>query len=114
MDKRSFLESPLGKDCEIAVSNGAHMTYRFRPESGVGALVSFFGDTLTTLTWGFELPGENPNEWSEDLELRRKRVHDEWLSRELGAPPYVYVWGQISSGFDSKGCVSDIILTYAE
>ena len=52
-------------------------------------------------------------EWTEKNELARKELHDEWLLRELGPPPYRYEWGNLSSEYDPKGCVSDIIVAYA-
>ncbi len=70
------------------------------------------GDRLSDVTWLFEFPNEKDREWTQELELERKKKHDDWLLSELGMPPYGYAWGQITSSFDSKGCVSDIILHY--
>lgn len=62
-----------------------------------------------------EIPSDkDPNGWTEAHELERKSLHDAWLLREIGKPPYIYPWGSISSEYDAKGCVSEIIVTYAE
>lgn len=62
-----------------------------------------------------ELPSDqDPTGWTEAHELERKALHDAWLLRELGNPPYDYPWGSIASEYDAKVCVSEIIVTYAE
>ncbi len=112
-NREMFLRSELGGNSEILVVNEPHMTYRIRPETGVTATVYFLDDQLRGLTWLYALSADKEHEWNEELELERKRLHDDWLRNELGAPPYRYSWGEISSEYDPKGCVSDIILNYA-
>ncbi len=48
------------------------------------------------------------------LERNAKRSTTHGFVRELGEPPYEYAWGRINSEFDAKGCVSEIIITYAD
>ena len=60
-----------------------------------------------------EIPSDQHNEWTEANEMERKAAHDRWLRRNLGEPPYEYGWGSVSSEFDAKGCVSEIIVSYA-
>jgi hypothetical protein len=60
------------------------------------------------------MPTDETDEWTMENELKRKVQHDAWLHAELGMPPYEYAWGKIDSEFDAKGCVSEIIVTYAE
>ena len=43
-----------------------------------------------------------------------KALHDAWLLREIGKAPYDYAWGSVASEYDAKGCVSEIIVTYAQ
>jgi hypothetical protein len=112
-DRHSFLRSELGSRAEIFVSNEPHMTYRIRPEAGITATVYFIGDRLQGITWLHALPPEREREWNEALELERKKLHDRLLMKEFGEPPYHFAWGKISSEYDPKGCVSDIILDYA-
>lgn len=110
--RRAFLDSAIGIGAEVLVDNEPYVTYRFCPEHGIAASASFMGDRLSDVTWLFEFPNEKDREWTQELELERKKKHDDWLLSELGMPPYGYAWGQITSSFDSKGCVSDIILHY--
>ena len=49
-----------------------------------------------------------------DIPWQKFKGHDEWLRLELGEPPYRFPWGQLESNFDSKGCASAIIVSYAE
>lgn len=111
--RQAFLESSLGRDAEVAVDNEPFMTWRVRPEAGIAATVSFEKEQLRSVAWLFELPAETKRDWTERLELERKERHDAWLLDELGAPPYRFTWGTVSSDFDQKGCVSDIIVVYA-
>ena len=113
-DRPSFLASALGQGAEVLVENEPHMTYRIRPERGVAAIVHFEGAKLRTVSWQIELPPQKEEVWSEAHELERKRLHDEWLKRELGNPPYRFSWGRLESTYDSKGCASAIIVSYAE
>jgi hypothetical protein len=59
-----------------------------------------------------EIPADSAGEWTRELELERKRLHDQWLLRELGKPPYRYAWGVVASELDEKGVVSEIIIRY--
>jgi hypothetical protein len=111
--REAFLTSGLGKDAEVFVENEPYVTYRIRPEPGVTATLSFKGTTLESVGWLFDLPAERERDWTEALEMERKRLHDDWLLSELGSPPYRYAWGGIESDFDPRGCASDIILNYA-
>lgn len=112
-NKAEFLASRLGRDAETAVEKAPYATYRIRPESGIGTTLSFKQQTLLDVGWAIDLPGETANDWSVESELRRKQLHDDWLLKELGAPPYRYAWGSIDSSYDDKGCASAIIVTYA-
>jgi len=109
-----FLQSGLGSEAKIVVNNEPYVTYGICPEAGIAATVSFVGDQLSGITWLQELSRDNESEWNEQLELERKQRHDGWLFDQFGPPPYHYDWGNISSEYDPKGCVSDIILNYAK
>jgi hypothetical protein len=112
--KSQFLQSSVGANAEILVENGPHATYRIRPETGISATVRFEGPRLRALAWQLELAPEKERDWSEENELERKHLHDGWLAIALGRPPYRYPWGELESDFDSKGCASSIILSYAD
>jgi hypothetical protein len=113
-DRSSFLASALAQGAEVLVENEPHITFRIRPERGIAAAIHFEGAKLRNVSWQFELPPEKEAVWSAEHELERKQIHDDWLKRELGAPPYRFPWGYLESNYDSKGCTSAIIVTYAE
>lgn len=111
-DKHSFLASPLGHAAEAIVENGPYVTYRVKPEPGIGATLLFNHERLENIAWAFTLPDASDSNWSEDTEMRVKALHDAWLLKCLGKPPYQYPWGRIVSEYDAKGVSSAIILVY--
>ena len=111
--RQEFLDSPLGRGAEIFVDNEPYMTWRIRPEPGVAVTLSFEGQRLRNIAWLLALTNDEENDWSEELELKRKRIHDKWLLGMLGQPPYQYDWGVVDSAYDARACASDIIVAYA-
>jgi hypothetical protein len=64
----------------------------------------------------FEVGAESKafwNDWSEREEEERKASHDAWLASLLGAPPYRYSWGDVTSEFDPRGGYSSIVVRFA-
>jgi hypothetical protein len=110
--KTSFLSSPLASGAQVVVENDPYVTFKFVPESGIGATVVFMGEKLQNLAWAFHLPNESEASWSEESEMLRKKLHEEWLEGELGEPPYRFGWGEIASEYDAKGISSAIIVAY--
>src|SRR5688572_26389500 len=76
--KQSFLQSAIGCNAEKLVENEQYVTYRIRPETGIAATVSFVGDRLAGVSWLHLLAPDQEREWTEELELKRKTLHDEW------------------------------------
>jgi hypothetical protein len=111
-DKESFLASPLGDSARVIVENGPYVTYQVTPESGIGATLLFKGGQLKNVAWAIQMPHESESTWSEESEVQRKELHDSWLLKELGKPPYQFRWGQIVSEYDAKGVSSAIIVVY--
>ncbi len=111
-DKSSFLASSLGRGAMVVVENGPFVTYRVAPEPGVGATLLFNGERLENIAWAFSMPGETEDEWSEESEMKRKKLHEEWLLKELGRPPYQFKWGEVASEYDAKGVSSAIMVVY--
>lgn len=111
-ERAAFLASPLGHAAKVVVENGPYVTYRFAPEAGIGATLLFKGEQLENLAWAFQTPDESDGAWSEDSEMQRQRLHDAWLLRELGKPPYRFDWGEIVSEYDAKAVSSAIIVAY--
>ncbi|AUX21526.1 hypothetical protein SOCEGT47_020120 [Sorangium cellulosum] len=76
----------------------------------------FCGGKLASLEL-FEVGAESKaswNDWSEREEAERKASHDAWLASMLGAPPYEYPWGKISSEHDPQGGYSSIVVRFGE
>ena len=46
--------------------------------------------------------------WSEEGELRIKDMHDMWLKKNVGDPPYNYSWGTIYSTYDPRSASSSM------
>lgn len=112
MDKAAFLSSALGKDAERSSANEPYESFDFVPEPGVMATIAFHGDRLLNLSITFDLPDDDPANRSVQREMTRKKVHDEFLRKELGKPPYRYAWGAVDSDFYHQHCASEIICTY--
>lgn len=112
-DRTTFLATRLGSDAKAGLVNEDWRHYGIRPEPGVAANLVFKADCLHQVWILMEIPSDETDEWTTESELKRKALHDNWLLGELGMPPYEHDWGKISSEFDAKGCVSEIIVTYA-
>lgn len=112
VDKPRFRASSVGSGSDTLVSNDPYQTFGFLPEPGIAASASFKGDRLTSLSLLIQMSTDQQKVWTEELERRRKGLHDDWLLSELGAPPYRFHWGEVVSLYDPKGCVSDIMIIY--
>lgn len=112
LDRNAFMESELGKDAKTRLVNQNWWHASFAPEPGVTGYLIFDRDRLDSAYVLMEIPADARSEWSVDLELQRKALHDRWLQTELGEPPYEYSWGTVTSEFDAKGVVSEIIVNY--
>lgn len=113
-DRTSFLSTKVGRSAKAGLVNEDWRHYGIRPESGVAANLVFKGECLHQVWILMAIPSDETDEWTTESELRRKSLHDKWLLAEFGEPPYEPNWGRISSEFDAKGCVSEIIVTYAD
>jgi hypothetical protein len=113
-DRSHFLASAIGRDAKAELVNEDWRHYGIRPEPGVAANLVFKGDRLHQVWLLMEIPSDKTEEWTVESEMQRKALHDSWLLSELGSSPYDHSWGRIDSEFDAKGCVSEIIVTYAD
>lgn len=114
MDKQAFLRSQFAESAKVVVANEPWITYTFTPENGFRCSASFKGERLQQVSLLMSMPTDDPSDWTPEMEQERKLKHDQWLRAELGPPPYEYAWGTVTSEFDPRGCVSDIIVTYAQ
>jgi len=115
VSRQQFLESPLGvqpRSSRLVSKEWWHIAVDAEP--GIVAHLTFQNERLHQVWILMRIPhDEDPDGWTREHELERKALHDEWLRREIGDPPYLYDWGRIESELDEKGCVSEIIVTYA-
>ena len=114
MDRQVFLQSGMGQSSKVVVANGPWITYNFKPEAGVACDAIFRDDRLHQVCFLMHIRSDDASQWTAELEQERKLKHDTWLRAELGAPPYEYPWGSVTSDFDPRGCVSDIIVSYGD
>ncbi len=112
LSREDFLKSSLGPISKQRVMGGNWTHQDLEPESGIYCSVSFDDDRLDHVFILMEHPSDEVDEQAEALELKRKSLHDAWLLKELGPPPYEYTWGRIASEYDNRGCVSEIIISY--
>jgi len=102
----------LGAGAKTKLVNQKWWHVEFAPEPGIAGTLIFAGDQLDSANMLLEIPADATGEWTVDLELQRKAEHDRWLRTKLGDPPYKYQWGAVSSEFDAKAVVSEIIVVY--
>jgi hypothetical protein len=111
-NRERFLATDLGRNATQELVNKEWWHVAIKPEPGIAATLIFKMDCLDMVLLLMTIPEDSSEEWTPELELKRKAVHDLWLRSELGPPPYQYAWGQLASEFDAKGCVSEIIVAY--
>lgn len=107
-----FLAGSLATDARAAVVNEPWITYEFWPEAMVAASAVFEDSTLVELRFMLAETGDLERPLNEHDEIRRKSIHDEWLSAQLGSGPYNFPWGSIESDFDPRSLCSQIIVRY--
>jgi hypothetical protein len=111
-DRAQFLESPIGVRSKEGLHNEPWRHYEISPEPGVAGSVLFRSDEIQKIFLMMLIPSDRTDQWTAELELERKSIHDRWLQQELGDPPWRYAWGKVVSEFDPKTVASEIIVVY--
>ncbi len=111
-DREQFLQSAIGAQSQEGLHNEAWRHYDISPEPGIAGTALFNGETLHSVFLMILIPSDETDDWTIELELERKAVHDRWLQAELGKPPWKYKWGRVVSEFDAKAVASEIIVVY--
>lgn len=113
-----FLSSPLARTCQALAQTQPWSGYRTSRQRIAGRTfrltLHFCMGKLASVEL-FEVGAESKaswNDWSAREEEERKASHDGWLQMQLGAPPYVYPWGKITSEFDPRGGYSSIVMRF--
>jgi hypothetical protein len=112
LTRDDFLAGSLAAGAKAAVVNEPWITFEFRPEPMVAASAVFKDSTLVELRFMMTETGDHERPWSEHDEMRRKSIHDEWLTAQLGGGPHDFPWGSIESDFDPRSLCSQIIVRY--
>jgi hypothetical protein len=110
--RQDFLKSSLGQISKQRVMSANWTHEDLEPETGIHCSASFDDDRLDHVFILMDHPSNKTDQPAEALELERKSLHDAWLLKELGPPPYEYAWGKVVSDYDNRGCVSEIIIRY--
>lgn len=116
--RREFLASPLAEDSSVVVRNEPYCSFRAGSYEISGLQLAldlrFRGERLeaVSLVYSAEEFGSSWSDWSEDKELKRKRIHDAWLVSATGSASRSYEWGEIRSDFDAKSGGSKIVIRY--
>lgn len=119
LTKNEFIKSTLFKDViNQQITNGFSYFY-LKPqlinnEKFIITLLFNQNDILDFLNISITKNDTVPswNNWSESLELKKKETHDKWLEKNIGKPPYKYIWGEISSNYDPRSGSSMITISY--
>jgi hypothetical protein len=113
-----FLSSPLArvsKALSQARPWSAYRTARQRISGRTFRMTLYFHSGKLAAVELFEVGVESKaswDDWSDREEEERKTSHDGWLKSLLGAPPYVYPWGEVSSEVDPRGGYSCIVVRF--
>lgn len=118
--RREFTKSPLAKNASVFIRNEPYCSYQigtFKTDD-LTLIVSiwFFGEKLETVELVHHTAvqfGSSWADWSEENELKRKAIHDAWLEKELGEPPYKFAWGTVASDYDARSGNSSIVVRYS-
>ena len=117
--RSEFLTVPIGKSSKIVVKNDPFCSYnlgRHEISGLVFIVIIYFYDELlesVSLTSVDDKSGESWSDWSEEEELKKKEIHDDWLKNLLGRASSHYKWGEVWSGYDSKAGFSSIEIRYS-
>src|SRR5215475_4542850 len=117
--RKDFVSSILSNDSRALVKNEPYCSFSVGSHeiSGLRFLValSFYGDILEAieLTHDDEESGSSRSDWSEEKELKRKRIHDQWLTSLQLRTSHRHSWGDILSGYDPRSGGSSITIRYS-
>src|SRR5262249_40824522 len=117
--RKDFVSSILSNDSRVLVKNEPYCSFSVGSHeiSGLRFIVSlsFYGDILESieLTHDDEELGSSRSDWSEEKELKRKRIHDKWLTSLQGCTSHRHSWGEIWSCYDPRSGGSSITIRYS-
>jgi len=121
LSREDFLTSDLGAEISSGRNFSPYFNYHLKPQK-IGEetfIIAVYFNPKGFLEMVFLSIVKNGeissySNWSEEKEMETKRLHDNWLLKHLGPPPYEYRWGRISSIYDSRSASSEILIRYYE
>jgi len=117
--RKDFVSSILSNDSRALVKNEPYCSFSVGSHEISGlrftVSISFYGDILESieLTHDDEEPGSSRSDWSEEKELKRKRIHDQWLTSLQLRTSHRHSWGEILSGYDPRSGGNSITIRYS-
>lgn len=117
LTESNFLESTLGVEATIFISNGTHHSYKLKETNIEGKNflpIIYFSENILTEIHLHLVDQKYWDKYSEKSESLKKTMCDNWLRDILSEwPPYHYSWGSIESVFDKKMGASFILIRYS-
>ncbi len=116
MTRSQFLASHMGRNAKLHIKNEPYCSWAIKDDliSGkllLSAVLFFNGEQLDSVELMSEQPPFSWDHHSEEKELKRKELHDEWLSESL-ANKEQFEWGRVGSVYDKKAGFSVIFVRY--
>ena len=118
LTESQFLSSPLSRGARALVTDvqqGSYRTARQLISGHTFRLILRFHHAKLVIVEMVHVDRHSKVSWdeaSDQEEQARKAIHDAWLLRLLGTPPYAYPWGEITSENDPQGGYSRIVVRY--
>lgn len=115
----SFLESALARAAEKERGGEGWLNIKLEPkflgEFSVIITVQFFYSSLREIHIYFNAEdgdGSSWSDWSEEVELRRKKMQASWLDSVLAPSQRSFDWGEVISVYDAKSGFSEVLIRY--
>ena len=118
LTKEDFIHSYLHKEV-LKQDDYGYTRYYIKPQTignDMFIIVMIFNPEglLDMVTLSLTIDGSIPSwdDWSESSQMQKKEMHDKWLEREIGKPPYDYSRSGISSSYEPRSGSSSITIVY--
>src|SRR5262245_36902594 len=85
-------------------------TLSFEAEPHAFVSAHFLNGRLKLISLVLLQPHESMTPWGWDGEDARRVYHDGWLREQLGKPPYLFHWGEVSSEFSPTSGLNEICI----
>ena len=119
MQLETFLDS-IKQDDIISQHNSNYIDLFIKPQKGGEHffLLRLFFERKSEKLEYVQLVIQNDDsipswtDWSEKKQLKKKKYNDLWLMKNMGHPPYNYIWGSLNSVYNEKEASSYILIKF--